>query len=232
VSKIEPRFKVGDKVTYKSKKECGGSYYLGGDDQEGFIGKVIKIQDYCGQHNCYEITVTAKFSNYEMLECEFKEYDTMNSLPEYWYLPEIDVTKPEVIDLINHWRGGHTQFIYKYDSVVLVNKHKTDYSKFYYANKRRFEKEFIKIFDYKLITEEQFVAHFYPNKFESIFNKSINLLNNQKDEHQRSSKAITFGLSQAITRGQKLSGAVLSGKTQKAAITSRQISHRAIIGIK
>jgi hypothetical protein len=118
VSKIEPRFKVGDKVTYKSTKECGGSYYFGRENQEGVIGEVIEIQDYCEKHNCYYIVVTKKPTHYTMLECEFKEYDTVNSLPEYWYLPEIDATKPEVIDLINHWRGGHTQFKYKSDKAI------------------------------------------------------------------------------------------------------------------
>ena len=44
------RFKVGDKVTYKSR---GDSYHYGGDDQEGFVGIVEHESEYEADKRCY-----------------------------------------------------------------------------------------------------------------------------------------------------------------------------------
>jgi len=75
VDKQPKRWKVGDKVTYKSRKECGGKYKFGGGDQEGFIGKIKEYRIYNSSEKCWEINVTTKSSTYIMLESEFKEWD-------------------------------------------------------------------------------------------------------------------------------------------------------------
>lgn len=68
-------FKVGDKVTYKSR---GDSYHYGGDDQEGFVGTVEHTGEYVEDKGCYCLRVTTKEGDfcYNMLESEFHEYDS------------------------------------------------------------------------------------------------------------------------------------------------------------
>jgi hypothetical protein len=69
------RFKVGDKITYKSR---GDSYHYGGDDQEGFVGTVEHEGEYQVDKGCYGVKVTIKDGDfcYNMLESEFEEYDS------------------------------------------------------------------------------------------------------------------------------------------------------------
>jgi hypothetical protein len=71
------RFKVGDKVTYKSLAQCNGSYNYGGEDQTGFIGIVESEMSYESDKGCYGLRVTTKGGDYcyNMLESEFHEYD-------------------------------------------------------------------------------------------------------------------------------------------------------------
>lgn len=70
------RFKVGDKVTYKSKDEFGGSYCHGGSNQGGYVGTIKSYGSYYSTKNCYTITVSTKDGGeYAMLESEFYEYD-------------------------------------------------------------------------------------------------------------------------------------------------------------
>ncbi len=78
----EQRFKVGDKVTYKNRKDCvnrdgtKGGYYHGGDDQGGFVGEILDYWGYAEDMGCYKISVTTIYGNwFGMLECEFIEYD-------------------------------------------------------------------------------------------------------------------------------------------------------------
>ncbi len=79
--KNEKRFKVGDKVTYKDIKGCVNSngtkgwYYNGGDDQGGYVGRIVRYSAYNEDMGCWLITVTTKGSLYHMLESEFLEYD-------------------------------------------------------------------------------------------------------------------------------------------------------------
>lgn len=77
----EPYFKVGDKVTYKSRKDCinkydkTGAYYYVGNEQGGYRGEVLDIDRYVPSRNCYSIIVKSKEGgNYMMLENEFKEF--------------------------------------------------------------------------------------------------------------------------------------------------------------
>ena len=72
------RFKVGDKVTYKSRAECNGSYNYGGEDQTGFIGIVESEMSYESDKGCYGLRVSTKDGDfcYNMLESEFYEYDS------------------------------------------------------------------------------------------------------------------------------------------------------------
>lgn len=69
------RFKVGDKVTYKSKDDFGGSYCHGGSNQGGYVGTIKSYGSYYSTKNCYTITVSTKGGGeYAMLESEFYEY--------------------------------------------------------------------------------------------------------------------------------------------------------------
>lgn len=86
--KREPRFKIGDKVTYKKFKECRKSngvdygYYFGGIDHGGFVGEIINNEGYYNEEkNCYQISVSTKISSatFVMLESEFEEYDVVTS---------------------------------------------------------------------------------------------------------------------------------------------------------
>jgi hypothetical protein len=85
-AKLEPkepemkpqRFKVGDRVTYKSRSECyGGGYHYGGNNQYGYVGTIKEYLKYKPDNNCYKITVTCKEGEYSMLESEFYEYDDL-----------------------------------------------------------------------------------------------------------------------------------------------------------
>ena len=81
----DKRFKVGDKVTYKNKKDCTrsdvngtkGGYYLGGVDCGGFVGEIISYGGYYESMGCWMIVVTNNegySKKYNMLESEFLEY--------------------------------------------------------------------------------------------------------------------------------------------------------------
>ena len=73
----KPIFKVGDKVTYKSKKDLPSKcYYYAGEDQAGFIGVVCGVYGFIDSADCYKIEVTTNGHGlYSMLESEFREYD-------------------------------------------------------------------------------------------------------------------------------------------------------------
>lgn len=72
----EQRFKVGDRVTYKSYLQCGGKYYYDGEDQKGFVGEINSYDYYVEEKGCYKIYVrTSTGGTYMMLESEFCEYD-------------------------------------------------------------------------------------------------------------------------------------------------------------
>jgi len=77
----EERFKVGDKVTYKSKKDCTfnsgkkGLYYYNGEEQDGYVGTIKRYVNYIKEKDCWVIDVTVDGGEYAMLECEFLEYD-------------------------------------------------------------------------------------------------------------------------------------------------------------
>jgi len=79
----ERRFKVGDKITYKSTADCVGfdgdikRYYWGGTDIFGFVGTVKKINRFVEEKDCYEIEVSTNGLNGSryMLESEFLEYE-------------------------------------------------------------------------------------------------------------------------------------------------------------
>lgn len=76
----EPKFKIGDTVTFKSKKQCHSrhntcEYYYGGEDQDGVKGVITDILHWEG--DCYKIYVHFKNSMYYMLEKEMVEYDSL-----------------------------------------------------------------------------------------------------------------------------------------------------------
>jgi hypothetical protein len=240
----KPSFKVGDFVTFKSAKNCKNSqgrvkYWFGGNDQAGIYQSIREYLDYIPEAGCYKISVFINDNDrsYSMLESEFEEYDQIKqypmtpqdstSFPEHWYLPEVDASKQEVIDLMNKWRGGSI-FRLEHDTKILVSQHDTDSSKYYFLSKSKFFKHAENgILKHQLITEEQFVAHYYPKEFQSIFNKSLTIKQFNYGL-QESSQSITRRVPQPVTTGQRLSGVSVSGRTKKAAITVRPIVYQAI----
>jgi len=129
------RWKVGDKVTYKSIRECGGRYKFGGDNQEGFVGEIKKYLKYDFSKKCWEIKVQQKYIdyNYTMLESEFKEWDNPKDIP---FIPENLVSESKKISpckegdylyLIDATIGG-TELSYKEHtgSVLQVTNIKPD----------------------------------------------------------------------------------------------------------
>ena len=75
------RFNIGDKVTYKSKKDCISNYsrkgynHHYGEDQDGFVGEVVGYYGYNDKMGCYNISVRFRYGEAYMLECYFLEYD-------------------------------------------------------------------------------------------------------------------------------------------------------------
>jgi hypothetical protein len=80
----QKRFKVRDNVTYKARVNCthqGGeidTYYYGGTDQDGFVGKIVSYKGFNEEMGCWGLNVSTKDGHsYIMLESEFKEYDSI-----------------------------------------------------------------------------------------------------------------------------------------------------------
>ena len=78
------RFKVRDNVTYKARVNCthhGGekdTYYYGGTDQDGFVGKIISYNGFIEERDCWSLNASSNHGHsYIMLESEFKEYDSI-----------------------------------------------------------------------------------------------------------------------------------------------------------
>lgn len=78
---MEPKFKVGDRVTYLSRKAVEkkynrSGYVYGGTCQEGFVGTIKQIMEYDTRKGAYRYSVTTKSHGcYHMSEKEFVEYD-------------------------------------------------------------------------------------------------------------------------------------------------------------
>lgn len=78
---MEPKFKVGDRVTYLSRKEVGekynrDGYFYGGACQGGFIGVIKSVVGFDSNREAYKYSVTAKgHDSYHMSEKEFVEYE-------------------------------------------------------------------------------------------------------------------------------------------------------------
>ena len=109
MSKIKPKFKVGDILTVFDMNKCTSAlnkpnkYYFGGQNQFGKPGKVIKVYNSTNigklcKKECYKLEVQFSGTGYEysMLEDEFEEYykdspkiiseqDLCDLLPENWY---------------------------------------------------------------------------------------------------------------------------------------------------
>ena len=90
----EQKFKVGDSVTYLSKKEAAAlktrgdrkqSYYYGGLDLGGTVGIIRNYYQYNEGTKCWKIEVSTHDggSSYSMLECEFLEYSN-SPISEYY----------------------------------------------------------------------------------------------------------------------------------------------------
>lgn len=70
------KFKIGERVTYKSTEDCGDGYCYGGINQDGYVGTIKSYGGYNSTRNCYIIIVSTKEGGeYSMLESEFYEYD-------------------------------------------------------------------------------------------------------------------------------------------------------------
>lgn len=76
------QFAIGQHLTYKDPETLeGGKYYYKGENQEGFIGKLVDYRKYNADKKCWDILVTYKnqvndrgSNGYLMLESEFEEY--------------------------------------------------------------------------------------------------------------------------------------------------------------
>jgi len=83
----EKRFKVGDKVTYKSNFVFTHGYCHGGDDLGGYVGEILEYKSFNDNRKSWEIEVTTNCGvDYCMLESEFEEYDkpkTVDLFPIY-----------------------------------------------------------------------------------------------------------------------------------------------------
>ena len=121
-SKPARRFKVGDKVSYKSVSECEGRYYCGGLNQVGFVGTVLAEYDFIESKGCYQILVSSKGGlDYTMLESEFYEYDgtappskpTESTKPEPKFFVGKPVTYKSVVECGGYHFGGecHKLFV-------------------------------------------------------------------------------------------------------------------------
>lgn len=100
-SEPQPRWKVGDEVTYKSLNECGRAYYFGGLDQGGNVGTIQKYREYIPSKRCFEISVTLPSGgSYAMLESEFREWDDVKVGEVTWKSKNKTKTKNKV-DLID-----------------------------------------------------------------------------------------------------------------------------------
>lgn len=79
----EKRFKIGDKITFKSKNELPEKKYIFGGIELGGVTAIIKeYRGFCKVHNSYHIVVDFKNKykrdcTYGMYEFEFKEYDLL-----------------------------------------------------------------------------------------------------------------------------------------------------------
>ncbi len=86
----EPKFKVGQTLTYKYSP-----YHYGGHCRGGLVGKVDEIGPYNADLGCFDIHVTCENPKpgmgsytYTMLESEFQEYGTpKESIPDYRLRP-------------------------------------------------------------------------------------------------------------------------------------------------
>ena len=72
----KPKFKIGDKITYKDLLLLPNKKYkFGGGNQFMNTGTIVNYGDYIKEEGCYTILVTAKLWMFNMLESEFLEYD-------------------------------------------------------------------------------------------------------------------------------------------------------------
>ena len=127
MSKIKPKFKVGDILTVFDVDKCINAvnvphrYYFGGQNQFGNSGKVIKVYNSINigklcKKECYKLEVKFSGAGYEysMLEDEFEEYykdspkiiseqDLCDLLPENWYTNKT----PEIMEFLLEKFKGH-----------------------------------------------------------------------------------------------------------------------------
>ena len=116
MSKIKPKFKVGDILTVFDVDKCINAvnvphrYYFGGQNQFGNSGKVIKVYNSINigklcKKECYKLDVKFSGAGYEysMLEDEFEEYykdspettskqDLLDLLPTCWHTDKTEET--------------------------------------------------------------------------------------------------------------------------------------------
>lgn len=81
-NEIKPKFKAGDKVTYKDRDELPDrKYRYGGENQKGHVGTVREIKSFNKASGCYRISVNSRRGGYfAMLESEFEEYDNLKQI--------------------------------------------------------------------------------------------------------------------------------------------------------
>ena len=73
---IKPKFKIGDKITYKYLEDLENKdYYYKGVCCGGQVGEVVDVLGFNNLQKCYDLQVTNNHGTYRMCECEFLEYN-------------------------------------------------------------------------------------------------------------------------------------------------------------
>lgn len=124
---MEPKFKVGDRVTYLSRKEVEekynrDGYFYGGSCQGGFVGTIKCIEGFDSNRGAYKYLVTAKHSDsYIMSEKEFVEYDSVVSKRTF-NTANIELLKKGLVTIKTNnydvYPGGIYEFITKINEIL------------------------------------------------------------------------------------------------------------------
>ena len=124
---MEPKFKVGDRVTYLSRREVEekytrDGYFYGGSCQGGFIGTIKSIEGFDSNRGAYKYLVTAKHSDsYIMSEKEFVEYEGVVSKRTF-NTANIELLKKGLVTIktnnYDNYPGGRYEFNTKINEIL------------------------------------------------------------------------------------------------------------------
>ena len=96
---MEPKFKVGDRVTYLSRQKVEslynrGGYFYGGSCQGGFVGEVRTVIGFDDKNQAFKYAVRQKSGGiYTMSEKEFEEYHNFPKVKKVFNSRNIELLK-------------------------------------------------------------------------------------------------------------------------------------------